>query len=54
MINNIRQIKECTACGSENLIYKEGLDQVICKDCGLIYEPLAPKIEKKLKKAKKK
>jgi transcription initiation factor TFIIIB Brf1 subunit/transcription initiation factor TFIIB len=53
MIKNIRQIKECPECGSKNLRYEEEKNQVICEDCGLIYEPLVPKEEKKFERAKK-
>jgi transcription initiation factor TFIIIB Brf1 subunit/transcription initiation factor TFIIB len=44
---NIHDIKECPDCASENLVYNEERQQVICRDCGLIYEPLAPEIEKR-------
>tara|TARA_Y100000310_G_C20064597_1_gene526577 strand:- start:150 stop:287 length:138 start_codon:yes stop_codon:yes gene_type:complete len=40
MESDIRKIKECPDCASKNLIYKDDDDQVICQDCGLIYEPL--------------
>ncbi len=40
MTEDIRKIKECPDCGGINLIYKDAESQVICKDCGLIYEPL--------------
>ena len=51
MIKNMRKIKECPDCASTNVIYDGKKQQVICKDCGLIYEPLAPKQEKKFEKA---
>lgn len=47
MVDDITQIKECPDCASTNIVYGVR-DQVICRDCGLIYEPLAPAIEKKL------
>ena len=47
MVSNIKEITECPDCGSTNLVYNEEKSQVICKDCGLIYEPLTPKEEKK-------
>jgi transcription initiation factor TFIIIB Brf1 subunit/transcription initiation factor TFIIB len=43
-------LTKCPECGSTNTICSEGRQQLTCKDCGLIYEPLA---EEK-KKAKKK
>jgi transcription initiation factor TFIIIB Brf1 subunit/transcription initiation factor TFIIB len=53
MIKNMHQVKECPECGSRNIEYKEKTSQVICKDCGLIYEPLVPEQEKKFEKALK-
>jgi len=50
MVVNIQKIKECPDCGSESIQHKESINQVICKECGLIYEPMAPKVEKKFKK----
>ena len=43
---DIHDIKECPDCASQNLVYNEERQQVICRDCGLIYEPLAPAMEK--------
>ncbi len=42
---NIHSIKECPDCASLNLIYNEERQQIICRDCGLIYEPMAPELE---------
>ncbi len=47
MVSEIHKIKECPDCGSNNLVYKDDIDQVICKDCGLIYETLATGKKKK-------
>jgi len=44
---NIHDIKECPDCASQNIVYNDERQQVICRDCGLIYEPLAPDIEKR-------
>ena len=46
-IKDIREIKECPDCASPNLIYNGDRQQIICRECGLIYEPLAPDMEKK-------
>jgi len=65
MIKDIHEIKECPDCASLNIIYSDVRDQVICKDCALIFEPFAPlqapvggetvkKKVKAVKKAKKK
>ena len=46
MIEDIHDIKECPDCASINIVY--GIrDQVICRDCGLIFEPLAPAMEER-------
>jgi len=51
MITKITHVKECLDCAGTNLRYDMEKQQVICRDCGLIYEPLAPRIEKKFEKA---
>lgn len=45
MIDDINKIKECPDCASMNIVYSISRDQIICKDCGLIFEPLAPEVE---------
>ena len=47
MAKDIHSIKECPDCASDNIFYKEEKEQVICRDCGLIYEPLEPRTEQK-------
>lgn len=42
MIRNIREVKECPDCASDNIVYDDEREQVICRDCGLIFEPLTP------------
>lgn len=61
---DVTDIRECPDCGSTNIIHGTIREQVICRDCGLIFEPAMP-IEikpgeaaalakpKKAKKAKK-
>ena len=44
---------ECPECGSSNIIYKKEKDQIICKDCGAIFEQLNPEEEKKFEEAHK-
>jgi len=46
----IKKIKVCPECGSSNISKSRVKDQVICRDCGLIFEPLPPKLEKKFEK----
>ncbi len=50
MIKDIHKIKECPDCGSRNIKYNDKTNQVLCRDCGLIYEPMAPEAEKKFEK----
>ena len=50
-ITDIHEIKECPDCASQNLVYNEERQQVICRDCGLIYEPLAPGLENQVETA---
>lgn len=49
-IKDIHEVKECPECASLNIVYNESKNQVICKDCGLIYEPLTPKEEEKFER----
>ncbi|MBW2978962.1 hypothetical protein KY304_02520 [Candidatus Woesearchaeota archaeon] len=35
-------INECPDCGSTNIVHGMMRDQVICRDCGLIFEEPAP------------
>jgi len=51
MITDIRQILECPDCASPNIVHNLRRDQVICRECGLIYEPLTPKEEEKFEQA---
>ncbi len=44
---SIHSIKECPDCASLRIVYNEEREQVICRDCGLIYEPMAPVLEQK-------
>jgi transcription initiation factor TFIIIB Brf1 subunit/transcription initiation factor TFIIB len=51
MISDIHEINECPDCGSLNIIHNERREQVICRDCGLIFEPLTPKEEELFEQA---
>lgn len=44
---DVHDIKECPDCASQNIVYNDERQQVICRDCGLIYEPLTPEAEAK-------
>jgi transcription initiation factor TFIIIB Brf1 subunit/transcription initiation factor TFIIB len=45
MIRDIKQITECPDCASSNIVHNLAREQVICRECGLIFEPLVPQIE---------
>jgi transcription initiation factor TFIIIB Brf1 subunit/transcription initiation factor TFIIB len=51
MIKDIKEIKECPECGSSNIKYLKDRQQVICKDCGMIFEPMAKDMEEKFESA---
>ncbi|MEM4263311.1 MAG: hypothetical protein QW666_00240 [Candidatus Woesearchaeota archaeon] len=36
------EIRECPDCGSTNIIHGTIREQIICRDCGLIFEPAMP------------
>lgn len=40
--DHLQSIKECPDCASENIVHSTMRDQVICKDCGLVFEPFTP------------
>lgn len=50
VIKDIHEVKECPECASMNIVYNESKQQVICKDCGVIYQPLAPEDEEKFER----
>ncbi|HLC84790.1 MAG TPA: TFIIB-type zinc ribbon-containing protein [Candidatus Nanoarchaeia archaeon] len=50
MISDIKEVIQCPDCGSSNIVYSELRTQVICRDCGLVYEPLSPAEEAKFEK----
>ncbi len=39
--DHLQNISECPDCASENIVHSTMRDQVICKDCGLVFEPFA-------------
>ena len=42
---------ECAECGSKNVHYNEEKQQIVCRDCGAIFEELTPEDEKQFEKA---
>jgi len=51
MIKDIREVTECPDCASGNIVHNLQREQVICRECGLIYEPLTPAEEDKFEHA---
>ena len=41
----------CPECGSENVIYKRDDDELVCKDCGMIFSKLTHDDEKQFEDA---
>ncbi len=35
-------LRNCPACGSDNVIYRKVEDEMYCQDCGEVYAELAP------------
>lgn len=50
MLTNPLDIKECPDCASTNIGRSETRDQVICRDCGLLFEPLEPELEEQFER----
>ncbi len=40
-IKDIQEIKNCPACGGDNLVHIVSREQVVCKECGLVHEPFS-------------
>lgn len=53
MVKDIHEVEECPECGSTEITHNEKTQQVICRSCGMIYEPMAPKREEQFEKAAK-
>ncbi len=42
---DVTSLEECPACASKNVVHSVLREQVICRDCGNIFEPLSPGVE---------
>jgi transcription initiation factor TFIIIB Brf1 subunit/transcription initiation factor TFIIB len=40
--DHLQSITECPDCASQNIVHSATRDQVICKECGLVFEPFTP------------
>ncbi|MEK6874669.1 MAG: TFIIB-type zinc ribbon-containing protein [Nanoarchaeota archaeon] len=50
MDGKIGILKECPDCAGTNVVYVESRDQLVCRDCGLVFEPLVPDVEEEFEK----
>ena len=50
MITSIYDVRACPECAGSSLSYLDDRDQVVCRDCGLVYEPLTPRDERRLER----
>ncbi len=39
---DIQKMNECPDCASQNIVHSAMREQVICRDCGLVFEPFTP------------
>jgi len=46
-INEVKRRKECPDCASMNIVFEPENEQLICQDCGSIFEELPPGIGRK-------
>jgi len=44
--------KPCPECGSLNVVYSQISDELICKDCGVIFAELSPEQEERFQKVR--
>jgi len=45
----VKRRKDCPDCGSDNIMFDTETEQLICQDCGLIFEELPEDMEKAYK-----
>ncbi len=51
MLKSVEEFRECPDCASMNVVHSLNREQLICKDCGLIFAPLAPGEEERFEVA---
>ncbi len=39
---DVQKMNECPDCASQNIVHSAMREQVICRDCGLVFEPFTP------------
>lgn len=47
----LKDIEQCPACGSSNIIYDEKRDEIACQDCSEMFAELTQEMEKKYEEA---
>lgn len=50
MLKDVKDLRACPDCASGNVSYSDLREQIICRDCGLIFEPLIPSEEQRFEK----
>lgn len=48
---DLSKIKQCPECGSFKIKYNKKRDEILCRECGLIFSELTPEQEKKFEEA---
>ena len=51
MIKDVSELHECPDCASENIVLSKNREQLICRECGLIFEPLTPEVEEQFERS---
>ena len=51
MLKDITDLKACPDCSSNNVSYSQIREQLICRECGLIFEPLLPQVEEQFERS---
>lgn len=47
MAINLKKVRACPECGSDDIAYNDKRKEILCKSCGLIFTELTPEQEKK-------
>ncbi len=50
---DVNKLNECPDCASTNIVHETFRDQIICRECGLIFEPLVPQLQEQFERARK-
>ena len=50
MLKDVKELGVCPDRASGNVAYSDVREQIICRDCGLIFEPLIPSEEQRFER----